>query len=449
MRALGRAVIAGVLIGVSYTVSPVTFWAIAAAILMTAVAARDLDRGERRTLWAIVGAALSLRAVAIAAMLVAGIPAHNDLATGALSGDEAYNLGRALRAREILLDRPVTLFDHFVSNDEYGASSYLSWLTWVQVIAGPTPYSMRLLNAVFYTAGALLLFRVARHAYGPVVAFAGLALLLVIPSLAASSVSLLKEAAFFACSALVAWSAITAMQAQRAVVRATALVLGVAAFLLLDDLRRGALLLSGSGLVLALLMRVALWRRWTAAAAAVAVMAVAAALLTSAPLQARVIAGLESAAKLQTGHVFTVGHAYKLLDDGFYVNPQATRASTLTLTPTQASRFVVRASASFLFEPLPWQMASRRELLFMPEWLLWIGVVALAPAGAWAGWRLNPVTTAVLLCYSLPTAAAVALTTGNVGTLLRLRGLVLPYLLWLSVLAVATLVAFRSRRADT
>jgi hypothetical protein len=34
--------------------------------------------------------------------------------------------------------------------------------------------------------------------------------------------------------------------------------------------------------------------------------------------------------------------------------------------------------------------------------------------------------------YALPTAIALALTNGNVGTLLRLRGLVVPYLLWIS-----------------
>jgi hypothetical protein len=41
-----------------------------------------------------------------------------------------------------------------------------------------------------------------------------------------------------------------------------------------------------------------------------------------------------------------------------------------------------------------------------------------------------------LAAYMLPTAAAIALTNGNVGTLLRLRGIVVPYILWLSVVGM-------------
>jgi hypothetical protein len=160
------------------------------------------------------------------------------------------------------------------------------------------------------------------------------------------------------------------------------------------------------------------------------------------------LGGLESAARLQTGHVFTVGHAYKLLDEGFYVNPQATAASTLTLTPEQAARFVARGIISFVAEPLPWNLASRRELAFVPELVLWYGMLALAPIGLYAGWRSSPFVTSLLVCYPLPTALAVALTTGNVGTLLRLRGLVTPYLVWLSVMGLFTLVARQLRRAE-
>lgn len=449
MTRVASAVVGGALIGALYAISPVTVWAVGLGVAMFSAAARGLTTAERQTLWAIGVTALTVRAIAIAAMLVVGIPAHNDLATGALSGDEAYNLGRALRARDVILERPVAKYDYFITTDEYGDSSYLSWLTWVQVVAGPTPYSMRLLNAVLFAGGALLLFRMARRAYGSLVAFSGLALLLIIPSLAASSISLLKEPAYFTLSALLVWSVVRAVDARGVSVRIGAVLLGALALVLLDDLRRGALLLAGSGVTLALVMRVALLRRWTAAAVAAAGIAVVAAVGMSDGLQARALAGLESAAKLHSGHVFTVGHAYKLLDQGFYVNPQATAASTLTLTPAQAGRFVVRGIASFLVAPLPWNMASRRELLFLPELLLWIGVIALVPVGVWVGWHANPTVTAVLLCYSLPTAAAVALTTGNVGTLLRLRGLALPYLLWLAVLALLTLMARLLRRVGT
>ena len=42
--------------------------------------------------------------------------------------------------------------------------------------------------------------------------------------------------------------------------------------------------------------------------------------------------------------------------------------------------------------------------------------------------------TALLIGFVLPTAAAIAVTNGNVGTLLRLRGLVSPFVIWVAVL---------------
>jgi hypothetical protein len=56
----------------------------------------------------------------------------------------------------------------------------------------------------------------------------------------------------------------------------------------------------------------------------------------------------------------------------------------------------------------------------------------------------------LLAGYMLPTAAAIALTNGNVGTLLRLRGIVVPYVVWLSAVgffAALQSVAARNPRA--
>ena len=127
---------------------------------------------------------------------------------------------------------------------------------------------------------------------------------------------------------------------------------------------------------------------------------------------------LESTAKTHTGHVFTVGHAYKLLDAGYYFNPQTPAASTLTLNAGQSARYVLRAAVSFAVVPAPWQLASVRR---------------------------DPLVTCLLLGFALPTAAVLALTNGNVGTLLRLRGLVTPYLVWVSAVGLCAWLATLAR----
>jgi hypothetical protein len=166
----------------------------------------------------------------------------------------------------------------------------------------------------------------------------------------------------------------------------------------------------------------------TTAAAAVVVLA----LMSQPSAQQRVTAALESTARTHAGHVFTVGHAYKLLDDGFYFSPAAPAASGLTLTMAEAVRYVMRAAVSFVTVPWPWQLTSTRELSYLPEQMVWYLLVALLPVGVVAGWRRDPLVTCVFAGYVIPTAAALALTNGNVGTLLRLRGMVIPCLVWLS-----------------
>jgi hypothetical protein len=115
------------------------------------------------------------------------------------------------------------------------------------------------------------------------------------------------------------------------------------------------------------------------------------------------------------------------------MNPGTPSAWPITLTDAQAARFMIRATRSFLFTPWPWEIASRSELAFLPEHMFWLLIVLLAPIGAVAGWRRDPLITSLLIGFVLPTAAALAITNGNVGTLLRLRGLVSPYLIWIAV----------------
>jgi hypothetical protein len=54
----------------------------------------------------------------------------------------------------------------------------------------------------------------------------------------------------------------------------------------------------------------------------------------------------------------------------------------------------------------------------------------------------------LLAGYMLPTAAAIALTNGNVGTLVRLRGIVIPYVIWLSAVGFVAALQWTATSAD-
>jgi hypothetical protein len=77
----------------------------------------------------------------------------------------------------------------------------------------------------------------------------------------------------------------------------------------------------------------------------------------------------------------------------------------------------------------------------MPEQVVWYALVALLPIGVFFSLKRDAVLTAVLCGVTLASASAIALLGGNVGTLVRLRVLAIPYLTWLSMVGLCELLA--------
>lgn len=415
---------------------------------------RGLPADERRVLFTLLLVAIAARVAVVAAQLLRGVPELNDMSVGALAGDESYYLSRALRARDLMLGYAATKYDFFVTNDEYGYTSYLTVLTWLQMVFGPTPYSLKVVNGIVFVLGAALLFRMARAAFGTLPAFMALTMLLFVPSLLFSSVSLLKESAYFLVSSaflVIVWRAITRARGGEWRAVPPLLVAAVLWLLVLDGLRRGALLLMIGGAIAGFALYVATRTRAriivTAGAAVIAVAMV----LFVPSLHARAIDGVETLAKSHAGHVFTVGHVYKLLDEGYYVTPQMALRWDLQLSDAEAFRFLVRGAVSFFVTPWPWEMRSTGELALLPEHLLWYLMIVLLPFGIAAGWKADPFATALFIGFAIPTAVVVAYTNGNVGTLFRLRGLVTPYIIWIAAIGLCVagekLATMRVRRA--
>jgi hypothetical protein len=431
-RQLAWSVAAGLCLAAIYTVTPLTVCVVVAAVVILPWFGRGLPREERQWLTAVVVLALIVHLMAIGGLFLRNLPNHDDLFVGATSGDEAYTMSRALRTRAILRGSATSLYDFFVAFDDYGHNSYVTVATAIQVVFGPTPYSLRLFNTLLFTAGALLLFRLCRRAFGIAPALTGLAVVLFWPSLFAWSISLLKESLYFLLSAVIVAATIAGLRASRWRSRVLGFACAVTAAALVQGLRPGALPLAAAGLTTGFAAH-GLFTSKRTFVVGTAIAAVFMVFAVSTPaLSARLVQALEGTAKTHTGHVFTVGHDYKLLDAGFYVNPQTPAASTLTLTNDEAARYLLRAASSFVVVPAPWHLQSARELAYLPEQMAWYTLVLLLPVGIVAGYRRDRLVTCMLVGYVAPTAVALALTNGNVGTLLRLRGLVVPFLAWVS-----------------
>jgi len=430
---------AGLCLAVLYTIAPLAVRVAAVAVVVLTLGLRDLPADERRVLAILLTVAVAMRLVVIAAIFFRYLPFHSDGWLGDLTGDGAYGVSRALRARDLLLGVPTNKYDGFVVTDMYGANLFVGILTTLTMLFGPVPYGLRLLNALLFVTGALVMFRFARRAYGWLPAASALAFVLFLPSFFAWSISLLKEPLYFFLTAVFLGCAAATLRSGPVVRRAACAVIALVALMGMDGVRHQTLQIGllGWALALGLLVVLSRPRMFVPAAAVGLAVLIAAAWPRIGPAALR---ALEETAKIHTGHVMTVGHVYKLLDPGFYYLVQNASTSTMTLTYDEAARYVLRAAAAFIVVPLPWQMASVRELAIMPEQLLWYAIVLACPVGIVAGWRRDRAATAVMLGYLAMTSLVLALTNGNVGTLVRLRGIVTIVLVWISSVGVCSAV---------
>jgi hypothetical protein len=423
----------GVIAALAYTLAPLTVVTAILGPLVVWCAARELPQRERQWLYGLVGVAVAVRLAAVAVLFLTA--EHDSQAAAILVGDEAYTLSRALRLRNFMLGIQGLKYDWLIAFDEYGRTSYLWVVTTLQLLFGPSPYGLRLVNVLCFLAGTLLLFRLVRRSYGSLPAFAGLAVLLFQPTWLLWSISLLKESLYFLLASSILVAAVALGRAAW-IARAVALLAMIAGLYALRDLRAGAVALIASGLALGLVLRVLVVNRARFVIGTLAIVMVATLAITRPDIQTRVMAGMQEAARMHIGHVFTIGHHYKLLDEGFYIRLNREPS----LTALEAARFAIRALISFLAAPLPWDIVTRGELLQLPEHVLWYVLLLLTPIGFRTGLRSDPLVTCLLLAYVVPTAAVVALTNGNVGTLIRFRGLVTPYLIWLAGLGLCVIM---------
>jgi len=424
------ALAGGLALGIAFTLTPLTVLTLVPfAWLLRRVSVR-LPEDERWWFVRLFAVAMAVRLAAIVVLFL--VSPHNTQGAGFLFGDEAYALTRSWRMRNLILGIPQLKYDYTVAFEEYGRSNFVALMTWLQLVCGPSPYGLRVVNAALFLSAVMLMFRMVRPVFGAATAFVGAAVLLFLPTLFFWSISLLKEPFYFVLTVgvLVSFVELTgAASWRRRFVSAAVLA---AALFVLRDLRTGAVLLAASGLALGVLMAYLVARRVRAVVAAVALAAACVAVVWVPTLQQRAVRAIDGAADASAGHVFTVGHSYKLLDEGYYVQPLAMRA--FHLPPVDAGRYVVRAAVSYLFTPLPWEIDTRGELAYLPEQLFWYVLLVLAPFGVVVGVKRSRSITWLLAAYVLPTAMVVAMTTGNVGTLIRHRTLIVPYLVWISAL---------------
>jgi hypothetical protein len=433
---LKAAVWAGIVVGATYVLSPLSVIVGLALIPLFRWAGRDLPAEERRRVHAMLAAAVLLRVLAIAVLMVT---ANHDAGTFAkFFGDEEFYQLRGLRLYNIQMGIPVSMESFLYAYDKTGASLYQSLLVYVHLLVGPAPYGVHLLNSFFYLFGVVLLYRVARRAYGPVIAGVGTAALLFLPSLFMWSVSALRESPFLTVTAVTLVAAMWLPRARSVaafILAAATIWLGV---LGIEALRPGGLLVTLAGIALGYLVWLSILRRTVRWLVAAAVLVFAVSLIRSG-LPTRIEDQLNQAARYHRGHVLTPGHSYRVLDQRYYSEFWGIDGS-IHMDGGEATRYVIRAVVNYVAQPLPWNIVSKFELAYMPELAVWLVLVALFPIGFIAAVQRDALSTCILGGYTVMNGVIIALNSGNVGTLVRHRALVVPYMVWISAAGLIALL---------
>jgi hypothetical protein len=211
-------------------------------------------------------------------------------------------------------------------------------------------------------------------------------------------------------------------------VRGVALVAVIAVGLMLQGLREGGLALAVAGVAGGFTLAFLATRPRLMMASALVVPILVVLAFTRPGVQERAWTVMHQAAEKHWGHINTPGQTYRLMESPFYVD----RRAITDMTAADAGRYVVRATWAYLTVPLPWQIESRSGLAFLPEQMIWLLMLVLAPIGVAAAFKRDALITSLLITHGCTSALIVALSGGNVGTLVRHRGLALPYLVWIS-----------------
>ena len=437
LKAILLVTLAGMVLGGAYALSPMTVWFAAACVGLLAWAGQGLPERERRWVHRVLTVAILLRVLVVVGLFLTHDPDRQYFFSFFFDGD-----GKAFKLRSMWISSfwsggRVHWFELQGAYDRgYGWSSYTQVLAYVQYLIGPAPYGIHLMNIALFSAGGIIIYRYVRLAFGGLAALVGLALLLFMPSLFLWSLAALKESLQFFLMATTLIAALHALGPQvwwKRLLAAAVFVLAIAA---LSTVRRGGLELAALSLVLGAVGAFVVRRRYLLVASVVLVLVGGYVGLRLEAVQTRVFAQLQRAVTLHIGNVRTEGHAYKTLDQRRYTEAYSESVSW-NLTEPEAVRFVLRSLLSFVFVPLPWALQSTSALAFLPAQIAWYATFVVALAGFLPGLRRHALLTLTIAAYGLVGASIVGLNNGNVGTLVRLRDVVTPFLVWLTGMGAA------------
>ena len=436
----------GALMGLLYTLSPMTVWFGVSMIPLFLWAGSGLGRRERVWVFGLLASAVVLRVLAVGVLFLAS---PQDGAFSVLIPDEGHMGFRARALRYIALDVPLSRQDYADSASLYGQSGLHYVHAYLQLLIGETPYAIRLLHSALYLTGCVALYRTVRPVFGAPAALGGLAIVLFLPSLFVWSITYLKDPPYAYLTAFAVAAAVAGMRRDsRWGARVLAWSLVACVLAAVHSVRPGGEFIVAGGLGIGVVGTFLLGRPRLLSVVLAACLAGTAVGLQVPRVQQVATGLLAQAARNHVGFITSGGWTYKVLDPEFYTRMDDGAAIPIErsdFTLASSARYIVRATASFFLIPFPWSGESWSVAAYLPEQLVWDLLLVLALVGVVAGLRLDVTLTITLAAVIVVGAVAIGMTSGNVGTLVRHRAMVTLLIPWLGSLGACEVLAWAAR----
>jgi len=438
---IARLIVVAAVLAVGITLSPLTVIVALGIVPVVMLGRRGLEPDEQRWFTTILIVAIALRVVAVVILFLS--TDHGRVPFGTLFGDEDYFIKRSLWLRNVALGLPMHPFDLEYAFEPNVRSSFLYVLAFIQTITGPAPYALHLICILCYVAAVVILYRSVRDALGHVPALFGFAVLMFLPSLFAWSVAVLKESIFVLISAVIIVLAAAAARPLPWRKRLSAATAATVLMMMQGTIRDGGGTYSAAAVIAGLTIAFVVRRPRLLLATVVSMPILFAVTFRIPEVQLRAYAAIQRAARQHWGAVaVSQGRGYQLLDQRFYRDTN----DISSLDFGETARYLIRSATSFVVVPLPWDGQSAMAAAYIPEQVVWYVLALLVPIGVVYSFQRDAVLTGLLIGHAGFVAIASALTDGNIGTLVRHRGLALPYLVWLSAMGACGLLLATARR---
>jgi hypothetical protein len=288
--------------------------------------------------------------------------------------------------------------------DLHGPIGYYVWNALIYTVVGYVPLAPMLANAVIGGLGVLLAHSLARDLAGPRAARYAALLAAFWPSLALWSSLNLKDAMAILATLLLLRGA----QRMQRGPSLLAIAQGVVGFLILSQLRGYLVLVAACAVGFAWLLP-----RLRAAPLTVGALLLAGALLLPSlgPVQELV----------EESSLETLDQARRQLAIG----GSAYHGNADVSSPGGALRFLPTGLLYFLLAPAPWQLLNARQLLTLPEMLIWYTLLPQIVIGLVIAMRQRFSAALPIASFALFSTFSYALVEGNLGTAYRHRAQVL------------------------